>query len=211
MSSCVYILHCDYSHSEDSERDALHFPFAEDDKITYYFSNPLLYGEELLPKVIYFQANFQVVPYYDFPLTDLSIPVVSTKMLSVLKNVGDFDCLEIPVIMVDDTYLDKKFDENGNLKNDVPSIDSYKAIRLPSLISCFDYDKSEYKPSRSNPKLPSRITRVALKQTNGSFPPIFRVDVVSSEIFISQMAKDELEQSGIKGCVFQEVEVSGEL
>lgn len=208
MKNRVYILRWDYNHSGDSERDAFHVPFAEDDKIAYYFSNPLLYGPELLPKVIYFQANFQVVPYYDFPLTDLSIPVVSTKMLDALKNVGDFDCLEIPVIMVDDTYLGQKFDENGSLRIEVPSINSYKAIRLPNWISCFDYDKSEYKPSRSNPKIPSRITRIVLKQPDSTFPPIFRVDVVSSEIFISQLAKEELERSGIKGCTFAEVEVS---
>ena len=58
MQNKVYILKWDYNHSGDSERDAFHLPFANDNKVQYYFSNPLLYGEELLPKEIYFQTNF---------------------------------------------------------------------------------------------------------------------------------------------------------
>ena len=29
-------------------------------------------------------------------------------MFEVLKSVGDFDCLEIPAIMIDDTYMGHK-------------------------------------------------------------------------------------------------------
>jgi hypothetical protein len=47
-----------------------------------------------------------------------------------------------------------------------------------------------------------------LKEPLGGFSALFRVDVISSSLFISQSAKEALEAAGIKGCVFEEVEVS---
>jgi hypothetical protein len=208
MIDKVYILKWDYNHSGDSERDAFHVPFKDDDKLPYYFSNPGLYGEHLLPKVIYFQANFNVIPEVDYPLTDLPIPIMSLKMVDTLTKVTHFEFNEMYVLMLDDTYPGKKFDKVGQPKSDIRVIDSYRAVRLTTLQSYFDFERSDYKPSRSNPQIPSRITKIVLKQPKEGFPSVFKLDILASELFISSEAKEALEKNNIKGCIFEEVSVS---
>jgi len=208
MSKKVYKLDWDYGHSGDTERDAFHISFKGDDKVMYYFSSPEIYGSELLPSEILFQANFRLIPSYDYPLTDLQIPIISRQMYDVLKRIGLTDHLVVPVIMIDDSYLGDRFQSEGFLSPDVPTNNDYLALRLSSLQSYFDSEKSDYRPLRSNPKAPGRIKKLVLKEPLGGFSALFRVDVISSSLFISQSAKEALEAAGIKGCVFEEVEVS---
>lgn len=204
----VYKLDWDYQHSGDTEKDAFHIPFNDDDKAMYYFSSPEIYGADLLPDEILFQANFSLIPSYDYPLTDLQIPILSRRMYEVLQLIGLKDDLVVPVIMIDDSYLGDRFKSEGILNSEVPTNKDYLALRLSSLQSYFDSENSDYRPLRSNPNAPGRIKKLVLKEPPEGFPPIFRVDVISSSLFISQIAKEALESAGIKGCVFEEVEVT---
>lgn len=76
-----------YNHSGDKERDAYHLPFKDDDKVFNFFASPGIYGRELLPKEIIFQANFNLILLFDFPLTDLQIPVMHQRMFDILIEV----------------------------------------------------------------------------------------------------------------------------
>lgn len=207
--SKVYKLSHDYNHSGDSERDAFHVPFEGDNNISVYMIDTEMYDSNLLPDRIYFQANFRLIPYYDYPLTDLNIPVMHQRMLDVFLSLGEIKYEGIPVTMIDDTHLDKRFDESGNLNPSVPKNESYFAIRLTDgLYDFLDLDSSDYRPSRVNPNIPSRIRKVVLKKPAQGFPPLFRVKFTPSTLFISLAAKEALEANNIKGCVFEEVEVS---
>ena|SRR5690606_12613399 len=126
----VYKLERDFNHSGDSERDAFHVPFEGNDNISYYMSDTEMYNNSLLPKQIFFQANFQQIPDYDYPFTDLNIPVMSMRMLSAILSVKTISYELIPVIMIDDTYLGKRLDANDSLVSTVPIIENYVAIRL---------------------------------------------------------------------------------
>ncbi len=204
----VYKLDWDYNHSGDTERDAFHIPFKDDDKVMHYFASPEIYGKELLPTEILFQANFNLVPAYDYPLTDLQIPVLTTRMYDILSGLGLGEHNIIPVIMIDDTYLGERFLPDGSLSPNTPVNKDYVALRLGSLRDYFDREKSDYRPLRSNPNAPGRIKKLVLKEPISGFPSVFRVDVISSSLFVSEKAKNALETAGIKGCVFEEVEVS---
>lgn len=204
----VYKLDWDYGHSGDTERDAFHIAFKDDDKIMHYFASPGIYNKELLPPEILFQANFNLVPYYDYPLTDLQIPIMSLRMYDILNNLDLEEHHTIPVIMIDDTYLGERFISDGSLSTETPINRDYIALRLSLLRDYFDRERSEYRPLRSNPDALGRIKKLVLKEPPSGFPSAFRVDVVSSSLFISQAAKESLEANNIKGCVFEEVEVS---
>lgn len=204
----VYILKCDFNHSGDSETDATHMSFKDDKKISLYFSNPLMYGDELLPEKIYFQADFNLIPKYDYPLTDLRIPVMSLRMLRVFEELESFEYSLIPVVMIDDTFLEKVFDDNGLLNNKVTVNEDYVALRLSKWMYFFDYDNSDYKPSSINPNIPGTIKKAVLKKPLSGFPPIFRMDRLSSNLFVSAEAKTALEAANIKGCIFEPVETS---
>lgn len=205
----VYRLSHDYNHSGDPERDAFHVPFEGDNNISAYMIDTEMYGSGLLPDRIYFQANFLLIPKYDYPLTDLNIPVMHHRMLDVFLALDEIKYEGIPVIMIDDTYLGERFDGSGNLNPTVPKNEDYLAIRLTDGLHNFlDLDRSDYRPSRVNPNIPSRIRKTVLKKPDQGFPPLFRVKFTPSALFISQAAKEALEANNIKGCVFEEVEVS---
>jgi hypothetical protein len=204
----VYKVNWDFEHSGDMERDAFHISFPDDDKIMYFFSSPEMYSEDLLPKEILFQANFNLIPNYDYPLTDLQIPILSVRMLNTLEEIRCFDYYAVPVIMIDDTYMEERFNEDGNLNIKVPTNKDYVAVRLSNLLDSFDYENSDFRALRSNPKAPGRIKKLVLKEPKLGFPPMFRVNVISSTLFVSEEAKIALEQNKIKGCVFEEVEIT---
>lgn len=207
--SKVFKIDFDYNHSGDSGRDAFHVPFAEEQNISVYMIDTEMYESSLLPEKIYFQANFNLIPEYDYPLTDLNIPVMSKKMLGITQTIGDFNFEIVPITMIDDTYLDKRFDSNNNLLASVPKNEDYVAVRLTDgLYSFLDMDKSEYRPSRVNPNIPSRVRKIVLKEPENGFPPLFRVKYTPSTLFVSKETKEALEATNIKGCVFEPVETS---
>ena len=205
----VYKLNHDYDHSGDSERDAFHVPFEGDGNISAYLIDTEMYSSDLLPDFIAFQANFQLIPNYDYPLTDLNIPIMHKRMLEIFLSLGRINYEYIPVIMIDDTFLDERFDNSGNLNPSVHKNEDYLAVRLvDGLYDFLDLDKSDFRPSRVNPKIPSRINKAVLKKPVEDFPPLFRVKFSPSSLFVSQAAKEALETNNIKGCVFEEVEVT---
>ncbi|MFV0541355.1 MAG: hypothetical protein ACK5MZ_08990 [Aestuariibaculum sp.] len=205
MSNC-YILKHDFTHSGDPERDAFHVPFQYSDRASTIFLNPKY--KDKLPNVIYFQANFNLIPEFDYPLTDLNIPVISDQMLQVLKGVRAFESFEVPVVMFDDTFLGDRFNSDGSLKLEVKKVESYQALIIVNRESVFDFDNSEFTPSTIDPSKPGIISRIVLRKPENGFSPIFRIPETPSTLFISHAAKEALEAAEVKGCVFEEVEVS---
>lgn len=201
-----YILKHDFTHSGDPERDAFHVPFQYSDRASTIFLNPKY--KDKLPNLIYFQANFNLIPEFDYPLTDLNIPVMSDRMLEVLKVIGAFESFEVPVVMFDDTFLGDRFNSDGSLNLEVERVESYQALVIMNRESVFDFDNSEFTPSTIDPSKPGVISRVVLRKPENGFLPIFRIPETPSTLFVSQEAKEALELAGIKGCVFEEVEVS---
>lgn len=55
---------------------------------------------------------------------------------------------------------------------------------------------------------PTLVSKYVFKEPKDGFPPLFRVFEKPSSIFISEEAKKVLEANNIKGCIFEEVEVT---
>lgn len=201
----IYLLNWDYNHSGDLERDAFHIKFPNSDKASTIFLNSK--HKDKLPQKILYKANFNIISKIDYPLTDLNIPILSDRMIDILKSVGTFKAILTPVIMIDDTYLENVLDAKNELKPDVPVFNNYKALTIIERENCFDYNNSIFEPSELNPEIPGYIKKLVLKFDN-VLPPIFRIKESPSKLIITGKAKEVLESNNIKGCVFEEVETT---
>ncbi|MCT4616430.1 MAG: hypothetical protein N4A49_16365 [Marinifilaceae bacterium] len=201
----VYRLEFDYDHSGDSERDAYHIPFKDDAIISGLLMSPK-YAD--IPDKIFFQANFNMIPLYDYPLTDLNIPIFSKRMMKVIETFGSFEYRKVDVIMIDDTYSNKLFDSNGDILSDVPINIDYISIQLKTRFDCVDYEKTIFKKFNSQPNKLGLVRKLVLKDLSVNYPPIFRINEKPSSLFVSAEAKEALEAANIKGCVFEPVETS---
>jgi hypothetical protein len=201
----IYSLNWDSNHIVDDNLDAYHLTFQNSEMATLLFLHPKY--KDKLPLELLFRANFNLIPKVDYPLTDLNIPILSNKMISILQECGNFDAIFTDVIMIDDTYLDNIFNSEGTLKNEVKIDKSYKALTIINREDCFDFKNSIYMPNELNPSIPGYIKKLILKKKS-NFSPIFRIKESSSTLFITELAKNKLQQNDIEGCVFEEVETT---
>ena len=204
----VYKLLHDNNHSGDSEKDGFLLKYDGWNLLPYQLIDPKIPVEKL-PSQIHFQANFNVIPKYDYPVTDVGVSVMSVKMYDTLDGIGNVNMDILPVVMLDDTYLGGVQTQNGSIKNDVPRLNSYVVVKVKKFLEgVFDYENSDYKMSRRIEGQIGRIRKIVLKESQIGFPPLFRIAETASTLFISQAAKEALESAGIKGCVYEEIEVS---
>lgn len=204
MMKKIYIIDWDTSIPRDVN-DASHLPFKYSDRASGMFLNYKY--KDRYPKEVLFKANFDILPKLDYPLSDLNIPILNEKMIKTLKSIGDFEAFFTPVTMLEDTYLGDLFDKSGNLKADIERNDDYRIMTLINRENCFNYELSDFLPSELDAKKPGFIKKYVLNYSE-DLPPIFRINESPSKIFLTDKAKVALEANGIKGCVFEEVEVT---
>ncbi|MDX8363431.1 imm11 family protein [Cytobacillus sp. IB215316] len=202
----VYTLRENYDRFiEEYEYDAYSIPFEGEEELG---SNVMGISEVELPKIIYCTADFRFLPHKtDYPRVDFNAPVFSKKMLEVFLELGEIQFRSVPVIMVDDSYLDDPFKGDGTLKDVVNWIE-YLLVQLTEYTNVFDYGKSEFDECIVFPGDVGVVHKLVLKEPKGGFPPIFKVEECEEYIFISFEAKKALEKAGVKGCEFEPVEVS---
>ncbi len=202
----AFILKSSKNPKVDADYDAYCLPFKGNNLIGAHMMG---INDFEKPERIYFVADFESIPEYDFPSTDMTFPVMSKRMLKALLDVGNFRHQTIPVTMVDDSYLDDQFDSKGRLKPDVPYNDDYIAVQLKEYANVFDYKKSLYEKDLVFPDEVGIVHRLVLMEPPVGFTPIFRIKEVMKLLFINSEAKVFLEKMQIKGCIFEPVEVSG--
>lgn len=204
----IFKLKLDTQRTGDPEYDAVQINLKEFNNVPFYFLDPNTYSIDRIPKLLYYDANFEYIPKYDFPFTDSGIFTVSKKVKEVLYQFVEFKFYEVPVVMLDNTFLEKRFDDEGTLNQSITVNLDYVALRFPELKSYFDFDKSIYRIPSYNPNGVRGIKKMVLKEPKNGFPIIFRTKESASTVFVSEELKNELENVNVKGCVFEEVEVS---
>lgn len=204
----VYKLLHDEGHSGDSLKDGFLLKYEGWNTLSYQLIDPKTPINKL-PSTIYFQANFNVIPEFDYPTTDVGISVMSQRMFHLISDLKKHFYESIPVVMLDDTYLGGLQTLEGEIKEDVSRIDSYLVLKENEFQNdVFDYDNSEFKMSRRIEGQIGRIKKICLKEPSNGFAPIFRISETPSTLFVSEKTKETLESNDIKGCVFEEVEVT---
>ncbi|NMM50767.1 Imm43 family immunity protein [Marinigracilibium pacificum] len=203
LENKVYKLNWGFNHSGDSEKDAFHIPF----KNNMEFSADMMSVREFeLPERLYLQANFRIIENIDYPLTDLNIQIISKRILDIINELGGIKHRQVPITMIDDTFLDELFDKQGELKPNVPTNNDFVGIQLMEYTDVFDYDKSEYEEDFILPV--GHISKLILKKPKYGFPPIFKLKECSSEVFISEQTYNRMKNENIRGFDFEEIEVS---
>ena len=201
----LYKLTWDFTHSGDNEFDASHHPFEKSINTIHYLINPELYEIELIKNPILFQADFSIISIYDYPTNSLRIPIFSKKMIEVVESVGRTQIDWFDIVMVDDTYMEERFDKNGNLNKEVPTNTDFKTFRIKKTEDYINLEQSEYRPLKSNPKAPGRFKKFVLNEPETGFKPIFRTKYIPSSLIVTEEIKNEFENNEIQGCVFNEL------
>lgn len=137
-------------------------------------------------------------------------PIISKKMLYVLRSIQDFPHKAISIRIYDYGFQDQG--RNNYEGCTIPLVgefnENYISLQLLEHIDGIDYEQTEFTP-RLNSNLPPYITNLVLKEPVDGFPPIFRLKSEGGEdgsLFISSTAKKALEEAGIKGLDFTEYE-----
>jgi hypothetical protein len=89
----------DYSHLVDDIPDAELITFEGWENIAGWISTRSIQ----VPEKIYLEANFATLRQTDFPVNNVSWPIMSHRMVDTLLSIGSFAHRLEPVIMLDDT------------------------------------------------------------------------------------------------------------
>jgi hypothetical protein len=145
----------------------------------------------------------------DYPVVDDDLVVMSNRMISILSSTKGLNVKLFSTILLDDTYIvDNRFDDDGNLKPEIPVITDFSLIQIMDILKVFDFEMSDFRPLKSNPDFPGIVKKMVLREPRGGFPPIFRLFEKPTTVVISEVVKEELTKHGIKGCVFETVAVT---
>lgn len=202
----IYKILPETNHSGDPGRDAFFVPFQDARQLKISFWKIDNIPDTLSTNTIYFEANFDLIAIYDFPYLDVSIPVMSDKMIRSIDPRGIVNWDLYPVIMLKDTYLESKFDENKKLRANVPIDTRFSAIHFKSYFECFDYEKSKFITYQGSTSI--TITDMVLKNQSVDFPSMFRIKEEISSLFVTEETKIKFEENNVKGIVYNEIKTS---
>lgn len=162
-------------------------------------------GPEYLevPNPVLFEANFKVTQHSDYLCNDVNWPLMSPRMLDVLRQVGDFPHRRIPVRLVNRKALGPaRYLPDKSLRPEVVD-DRFVAVQLTEHIDVVDWERSEFETSQLGPATLYDFDKLVLVEPPGGFPPLFRVPADVSLLLISAEARRALEAAGIRGVIFK--------
>jgi hypothetical protein len=142
----------------------------------------------------------------DFLSDKFLCPLISKRMLYVLRSVGNFPHKAIPVRIFDyDLSFGNRLDQYLCEQELPPNIcnQDYVLLQLLEFTNAVDPDLSEYEDSSLNRIIPPQITHMVLREPAEGFPPIFCIpEEFRNNLYISSQAKQALEDAGIRGLEF---------
>jgi hypothetical protein len=195
MNARAFELDTDATHLGDDDTDIRLVRFDGWENTTGLMGTPVL----KLPQQIYFEGNFRTLETIDFPIDDVSWPVMSKRMLETLRNVGEFGHRAIPVIILDDTVKDR-FDAAGKPRVGVANHE-FSAVQLTHYTDAFDWERSEYvRDDLFGDDQVLTAKKLVLKDV--PLPPLFRLSALPRPLMVNAAARAALEQAGIKGVRF---------
>jgi hypothetical protein len=132
-----------------------------------------------------------------------SLPIMSKRMLYVLRSVGDFPHNAIPIRIFDYSLEDKvdKYLKKDYYSPEVCNQD-YVVVQLLEPTDAVDTKLSEYEEPDPDSIIPPGITRLILREPVGGFLPLFFIDELFPYLYVSPQAKQALKDAGIRGLQF---------
>ncbi len=129
---------------------------------------------------------------------------MSSPMIDVLRGGGDFPHRLIPVRFVDRKARGSaRYLPDGTLRPEVID-DRFAAVQLTEHIDVVDWEQSDFKPDRIDPKS-GYFKKLVLREPAGGLPPLFRIASDGSMLLVSAEARRALEAAGIVGITFMSI------
>ena len=193
-----YILSWNTSHLIDVDSDAwlVKFPGYENVSLA-------LLRSYQLPERIEFDAIFDVIGLSDYPVNNVSWPIMSKRMLEVLSEIGAFPYKAIPLVMIDCEVVSI---ENGIAIRSGKENYEFIGLQLLEHLDAFDWERSVYEPHPRMANRASYIKKLVLKEPKEGFPPLFRLSAHPSALFITDKAREALKSKGIRGVFYTDAE-----
>lgn len=158
-----------------------------------------------VPEVIDFLADFSITQHSDFPCNDENWPLMSSRMIQIIRGVGDFPHRVIPVRLINrDVPRSKRHRRDGSLRPEVVD-DRFAAVQLLQHIDVVDWQQSEFVRSQVNPEKVSHFDKLVLREPPGGLPPLFRVPANVGHLFASVATYEALQAAGTRGVELQPV------
>jgi hypothetical protein len=197
----AYKLNCNIDHLGESAEDAwlIDYPNTPDAGIFWRITGLLNLQER-----IEFEAIGSMLDLTDYPYTDIRWPIMSKRMLNTLLSVGSFPHRTYPVIMLD---VEEAYDPK--LKKYVAprtENNNYVAVQLTEYLDAFNIEHSVYEKGKVNPNIIIDVQWLVLKELENGFPPLFILNDLPLDLFVSAEARAALEAANIQGIDFQHVE-----
>jgi hypothetical protein len=200
MNALAYDLLHDSKHSEGLDEDATLIPFEGQDQVCGWVGARACE----VPIPVSFEANLQVTRLSDFPCNDVDWPIMSPRMLAVLRGLGDFPHRLIPVRFVDRRAMGSSRHLLGGSRRAEVSDDRFAAVQLTEHLDVVDWERSSFTPSRIDPKI-GYFDRLVLREPAGGLPPLFRIAADASMLLVSAKARRAMEEAGIVGITFMSI------
>lgn len=153
-----------------------------------------------LPDPIVFAANFGDITYTDYPSNDQSWPIMSKKMLDTLLGVGKFKHRVIPVSIVDPIVYTQEEHEQATIlleKRLAKANHDYVIVQLTEQVE-LDEEASGVERDEDLPWM-VEVEKYVFKVPTEQLPPIFRLSIDSSQLYISAAARAALKVAGVRG------------
>jgi hypothetical protein len=159
-----------------------------------------------LPEPVVFEADFEALSRTDYPINNVYWPVMSRRMYYTLCSVGEFPHRVIPVAMIDDTSFvfesERRFLADSTPNPEVTNFDDFVAVQLLEQSNYFDFENSNYERDLIDSEWINAVEIYVLNEPPEGFPPLFRLTVMSPELFISANAREALREADIKGVAY---------
>jgi hypothetical protein len=183
----AFELQPDGTHLGDDEFDATLVKFDGSDMTAGLISSRPLE----IPEKVFFEANLDTLKTIDYPINDVSWPIMSRRMLDALLSVGHFTHRAIPVIMLDDTVkTGDRLDAAGNPRVGVAGVKDFLAVQVTQHTDAFDWERSEYVP---HPTLKNRVFKAKKLVLRGMpLPPLFRLSAMPGPLLVSAAGRAAL-------------------
>jgi hypothetical protein len=152
-----------------------------------------------VPNPLKFRGEMSSLIMFDYPYSDyLNGSIMSKKMLEVLQSVKPFGCRTYPI-----EIIDWKMTPPRDFV--VPNNFDYVLVQLTKYTNVFDWDKSIYTIDEEFPKFPD-VKEFAFHTPKDGFPPVFRIEESSVNLFVSDEARQALKEAKITGIEYQSLQ-----
>lgn len=199
MDAFVYDLLHEASHIKGTIYDATLVPFQGDEQVCGWIGIEQL----RVPDPILFEADFKVTRQSDFPCSDVGWPIMSPRMIEILRGVGDFPHRVVPVRFVDRKVRGPaRYLPDGSLHSEVVD-DRFGVVQITEHLDVVDWERSEFERDDIDGGIVFySFDKLILREPSGGFPPIFRIPERASMLLVSAQARRALEAASIVGAQF---------